>query len=419
MMHFTENTEKYKIIKEIPANSTAKTYPERHVLYLATPKNMYCKKCKLKFVVKDKKSLAPIFDSINNTMYKIFVYKKRFECPECHCVKTVVNHPDFDKRVRVRNSALMAFVNPSVPMSDFAKRNGFSKSAGSKATEKLIKTLQGKEIEKVYSEDQWYVERIEELRKTIESYHTDDILAFIPFEFSGQWRCLVCTWDSETDDAFLLDMLESTNLDKIDNFNKRIDTQTITTVFCDANEHVITFMRDNYKNAKVRIARKCMKDALARFLKEKKTKDSLPVENVCQTLRRIITDAVKDNWRCRWKEWIQSLDAKQEVFFEDVLRFTEQNTMTIDRSFRHGYKKPFSELLKEIKKRSHLDFNTLRMKFLYLNHSHIYQNHTADFFETFYCMTSKLPRTISDLGVRISDLVEELQEERELCDFED
>ena len=51
MMHFTENTEKYKIIKEIPANSTAKTYPERHVLYLATPKNMYCKKCKLYFSI--------------------------------------------------------------------------------------------------------------------------------------------------------------------------------------------------------------------------------------------------------------------------------------------------------------------------------------------------------------------------------
>ena len=59
------------------------------------------------------------------------------------------------------------------------------------------------------------------------------------------------------------------------------------------------------------------------------------------------------------------------------------------------------------------------MSFLYTHQSHTYQKHAIDFFTAHYCINSKPRRAISDFEIRISDLVEELKQERDLRDLED
>lgn len=417
-MHFTEDKERYEIIKDIPA-LTETALPERHVLYLATPKNKYCPTCRSALFSKGPKPLAPFNDCINGTMYKITVYKKRLYCEKCHRVHIVSNHPDFDKRLRARNAALKTLVDQNATMSDFANQGGFSKAAGSKAIKNLIAAIEKEEIRPKDADDQEYVEYIKKLRDLIKTFHTENVLAVIPFKFSDAWRCLICTWDARKNDAYLLDVLDSNELKEIQKIKDRVNVKTIRKVFCDANDQVIASMSCDYVNAEIMIGRRCMTDALIRYRTERNLKVFSSIRSVYQALRRIIENADPNTWNRRWDAWRESLTNQQEKIFEDVLLFVDRNVLVVDKSFHYRYKAPYSNLLNEIKKRGHLDFETLRMQLLFTNHAHYDKTLTTDFFNTFYRISSVPSKPIHQFGVRIFDLVSEMKAEREPRDVID
>ena len=84
-MHFSDDRTRYKLLKKISYSSedNKSTIPERHVLYLAEPKQ--CRNCGgTCFLCKDHRPRKPFMDYIDGTLVNIVVYTLRWRQGHAH-----------------------------------------------------------------------------------------------------------------------------------------------------------------------------------------------------------------------------------------------------------------------------------------------------------------------------------------------
>ena len=422
-MHFTEDSERYKILDEVwVTDSKGKSMlSKRYVEYLLEPKR--CKKChRMEFYRKDRRLCAPFMENIDGAMVNVFVYKRRFICKGCGMINTVSDCADFNKAMRARKAALDVIANKDLTMQEETKRGGFSHALGSAALKTLIGQLKGNIALDGDRLESSYAERVESYREMIESFVVKETLAFIPFLYEQKWRCLVCTWDPETEDAYLLDILESTDLSKLDEFHGRIkDKSKIETVFGDADQATLDNLISNYPDpTDVEIARYCMHDAIGRYYAERLGEDFYFSHKPFKSLIDIVCNARYNTWDKRWRAWVANLDESKKTISQGLFNFVDRNHEKIDSAFYYEYCAPYISLLNEIHHFRNNGFELLRMRFLIDNHAHFDKTYEGQLLHAISFIHAPIRKmSITNFGVRISDLVAELRAERELHQFDD
>lgn len=416
-MHFSDDRTRYKLLKKISYSSedNKSTIPERHVLYLAEPKQ--CRNCGgTCFLRKDQRPRKPFMDYIDGTLVNIVVYKQRFVCKFCGKISSAGNSADFDKKMRARKAALDLLTDKNQTMEKLAQQGGFSHASGSAALHTLMSELN----EEIKTEDAWiedpYAERVAKLREMIRSFQTKQNLAFIPFVYEQKWRCLVCTWDPAYEDAYLLDILESTDLTLTKKIHSRIaDKGIIETVFCDVDEKTFHYMIQEYPfPTDVIFARFCMRNVLKRYYTERLECEVRFSHKPYNQLFSIVCKAFATEWEEKWHEWLKQLSCEQEMISEDIKRFIERNYEEVDAAFYHDYSLPFITLINEISKFQNNSFELMRMRMLFANRSHFDKSYEPDLIYAINHIHAPIPQMpITNFGVRISDLVAELRAERE------
>lgn len=416
-MHFTEDTTRYKILEDIPYGSEENTpaIPERHVLYLAEPKQ--CTNCGGDgFWYKDKRPRKPFMGYIDGTLVNIVVYKQRFICKFCGKINSAANSADFSKKMRARKAAIDFLTDKNLTMEQLAQQGGFSSATGSTALHTLISELNGEiKPENAWTEDP-YAERVAKLREMIQSFQTKQNLAFIPFLYEQKWRYLVCTWDPAYEDAYLLDILESTDLTLTERIHSRItEKKTIETVFCDVDEQTFRYMAQKYPSpTDIVFARFCMRNALKRYYTERLGQEVAFSHKPYNQLFSIVCKAFATQWKEKWYEWFEELSYDQKMISEDVERFIERNYEDVDAAFYHDFSLPFTTLLNEISKSQKNSFESMRLIMLFGNHAHFDKSYEPELLYAINHVHAPIPQmSITNFGVRISDLVAELRAMRE------
>ena len=414
-MHFTDDSSEYLILKEIPASDEAGAVEisQRHVLFLGGPSNKYCKKCGYALIYKDKVRLAPFIDYIDGKMCQIVVYKKRFVCSSCKKVYTAKNHSDFSKVLKAREAVFTVITDTNVTMKELAKRDRFAQAMGSDETQKMMEYLDG---EGECSLEGVFAKRAKSLREMIRSFHLEKVLLFIPFEYTRQWRCMVCTCNFISNECFLLDILKSNSLEEIEQFCDRVSPKDLLDeIHCDADDGVLEFVMNEFCGADVYIARQCMLDALKRYYRNQKGQNIDISQTKYQKLLPIIRYADTNTWKDKWNDWQTCLEIGQRLIFLPVVDFVQRNYTLIDTSFEYEYKASYLDLLEEISKLRNNSFELMRLRLLYTNHVHWDKSSGQALFHAVTYLYSPLPaRPIDHFGVRVSDLVRELKAAREM-----
>ena len=420
-MHFTDDQQRYRIIEDIPspANGQDSFASTRRVLYLANRKPRICNDpkegCGAAIEYKDKIAATSFNDYVDGTLTRIIIYKKRFICqnPKCKKIYTVRNPIDINKGDRARDAAIKIVTEKSATMQELAKQGKFSKALGSSAISTLIAQLDG-ETDLSTRGDQEYVKRVNALRKLIKNYCLKNNLLYIPFEYKKQWRCLVCSCDFIKNECFLLDVLESDELKLIEEFTDRItDKAIIAEVHCNENDGVIECLKKSFSNTEILIPRRCMLDAFRRYCRKKRQQNMTINESAYQKMRSLIHKQSQQTWAAAWEKWRDSLVLKQRVIFDPVNEFIIRNWKTLEASFGYEFEASFIDLLNEIKKMRPTNFELMRIKLLFANHSHFDKSYENELVDAVKHIHAQLPtKPINNFGVNISDLVAELRAER-------